>query len=195
MVRNTFWICLLLFVSCKNKEAKQNFVIPDTSDINEIVTTIITADSLSNRPNSPLSVDLEKITIVGKNVDTIPPLMGTNNLPLTALLDENSNKYFSNKDSSYFFFQNKIMLSFRLNSSFSKLIELTDDKQVIKKRTKQKALFRHYHISLPIFSKDRNTAYVAIDYHCPLCGYGMAIILRKINGKWKIMSQNQTWIS
>jgi len=195
MTRNFILISLLLSMSCNSEKPKQAFLAPDANDINEIVKTIISTDSLSVRANSPLSADLTKITIVSKNTDTVPPPIGTSNLPVTSLLDAYSNKYFSKKDSAYLFFQNKIIHSFRLEGTFSKLINLTDNNQVIKSRTKQHGFFRYYEISLPIFSMDRKIAYVTIDYHCPLCGYGMAILLRKMNGKWKIITQTETWIS
>jgi hypothetical protein len=193
MARNVFLISLLLFMSCKNEKPKQAFRAPDINDINEIVKTIIATDSLSFRANSPLSANLTKITIVPKNTDTIPPSIGTGNLPVTSLLDAYSNKYFSKNDSAYIFFQNKMLRSFRLDSTFSKLINLTDSNHVIKNRTKQSVFFSYYEMSIPIFSMDGKIAYVSIDYYCPLCGYGMAIVLKKINGNWKIITQITTW--
>ncbi len=130
MTRITLLICLLVLISCRNEKVRQDFSVPEANDINEIIKTIISTDSLSNRLNSPLSADLTKIAIVLKDTDTIPPPMGTSKLPIKWFVKGYGNKYFSQRDSSYLFFQNNVIPTFRLDSSFSKLIKLTTNDQV-----------------------------------------------------------------
>jgi hypothetical protein len=51
-------------------------------------------------------------------------------------------------------------------------------------------------MTIPIFSLDNQKAYVELGYHCgTLCGYGKAIYLKKVSGKWIIVKKFRTWIS
>ncbi|MBA5630116.1 hypothetical protein [Moheibacter lacus] len=51
-------------------------------------------------------------------------------------------------------------------------------------------------ISMPILSSDGNTAIIQIDINCGvLCGSGNTLLFKKINGKWKLIDQNMSWIS
>lgn len=34
-----------------------------------------------------------------------------------------------------------------------------------------------------------------IDHFCGLCGGGRYVLMRKINGTWKVVSEHYTWIS
>ncbi|MDR3008195.1 MAG: hypothetical protein LBV59_09700 [Sphingobacterium sp.] len=53
-----------------------------------------------------------------------------------------------------------------------------------------------YTFHLPIMSHDRKKAFVSLDYVCgALCGQGYDFILEKINGKWKVIKRDYTWIS
>jgi len=194
MARNVFLICLLLIMSCENEKPRQAFPTPNVNDINEIVKIIISTDSLSRRLNSSLSADLTKITIVAKDTLLVHSPTGKARLAIGFFKDFGS-RYFSKEDSSYFIFQNNVIPTFRLDSSFTKLIKLTTNRQ-LEEREKHNETFCYYELSLPIFSLDRKSAYVRFNQHCFfLGGYGMTIFLKKINGKWKIVSQNQTWVS
>src|SRR6185312_102546 len=123
MGRNAVLICLMLLISCRYEKPKQAFLKPDINDINEIVKTVISTDSLNGGPKSPLTADLVKITIIPKPDTAIrPPSIGTATLSIKWLFNTG---YFSKKDSSYLFFQNKAISSFRLDESFSKIIKLT----------------------------------------------------------------------
>ncbi len=51
-------------------------------------------------------------------------------------------------------------------------------------------------ISLPILSADGNTAIMQISDHCGmLCGSGSTYLFKKIDGKWKLINKNMSWIS
>lgn len=53
-----------------------------------------------------------------------------------------------------------------------------------------------YTFHLPILSHDHKKAFVSLDYVCgALCGQGYDFILEKINGKWKVIKRDYTWIS
>lgn len=53
-----------------------------------------------------------------------------------------------------------------------------------------------YTFHLPILSQDGKKAFVALDYYCGgLCGQGYEFILEKINGKWKVLKCDYTWVA
>lgn len=46
------------------------------------------------------------------------------------------------------------------------------------------------------FSVDRTQALLKIEYiYCPLCGFGMSMLLKKQNGVWSIVDRSVGWVS
>jgi hypothetical protein len=54
-----------------------------------------------------------------------------------------------------------------------------------------------YHVSLPIVSSDEGTVLIKIieDCNCNLGGQGGEYLLKRIEGKWRIVNQFNRWIS
>ena len=78
------------------------------------------------------------------------------------------------------------------------ILEKTNTKENVKQKLKENPdlYFGEFEISIPILSKDRQTAYVELGYFCgALCGNGNVLILRKIDGKWKVVEDISSWIS
>lgn len=194
MIRKALFIYFLVIFACKSEKPKETYLAPDKNDINEIIRTIIYKDSL-NKTKIPLSVDLTKIIVSLKDA-TIPSPIGFATMNVKWLLGKGrDNQYFfSKRDSSYLFFQNGAIKSFKIDCPFFKIIKLTSNAQ-IQENEKSDGFFRHYDLTLPMFSSDGKRALVEFNYYCPLCGYGMIIYLEKINGKWRIKRQEETWKS
>ena len=53
----------------------------------------------------------------------------------------------------------------------------------------------YYSISIPIFSKDGNTAYAEYNYYAGDYDTGFGIMLKKEKGIWKILERRRIWIS
>lgn len=51
-------------------------------------------------------------------------------------------------------------------------------------------------ISVPFLSADQREVFFTLDRHCsPLGGYGMNYHYKMENGKWKLVSSSETWVS
>lgn len=65
-----------------------------------------------------------------------------------------------------------------------------------KKPERMEQFLSRYTFHLPILSQDGKKAFVAVDYFCGgLCGQGYDFILEKVNGKWKVIKCDYTWIA
>ena len=194
MTKKILFIYLLVLFACKSEKPKEKYSAPGKNDVNEIIRTIINEDSL-NKKKYPLSADLIKITVSLKDA-TIPTRKRFDTMNVKRLLGRghDGQYFFSKRDSAYFFFQNGAIKSLKLDSPFLKIMTLMSNAQ-IQKNEKSDPLFRHYDLSLPIFSLDRKKAVVEFNYYCTFCGFGMLIYLEKINGKWEIIKQEETWVS
>jgi hypothetical protein len=193
MIRVVLFVYLLLLFACKSEKQKEEYSAPGKNDINEVIRTIIREDSL-NKKKIPLSADLRKITVSLKEVT--PSRRGFDTMSVKRLLGRGHDEqyFFSKRDSSYFLFQNGAIKSLKLDSPFLKIMTLMSSAQ-IQKNERSDLFFRHYDLSLPIFSLDRKKAVVEFNYYCKFCGFGMLIYLERINGKWEIIKQEETWVS
>jgi len=193
MIKKILFIYLLLLLACKNEKPKEAYSVPNKNDVNQIIRTIIREDSL-NKKKISLSAELRKITVSLKG--PTPSRRGFDTMNVKRLLGRghDGQYFFSKRDSSYFLFQNRAIKSLKLDSPFLKIMTLMSNAQ-IQKNEKSDPLFRHYDLSLPIFSLDRKKAVVEFNYYCKFCGFGMLIYLEKINGKWEIIKQEETWVS
>ena len=53
-----------------------------------------------------------------------------------------------------------------------------------------------YEMSIPIFSTNNKQAYIQLNNYCGfLCGEGVELYLKKINGNWKIIYKRTIWVS
>lgn len=194
MNRYFLFIGGIILFGC-NFKAKQNFPIPSKNDINEIIATIITQDSLLNY-NKPLSIDLQKIKV---NTTELPKgafIFNIVNIDARALIETKSDKteFFKKSDTTYFVFQNDTISTFKIKIelvSHFKLTNLAEQNRQWNLRIGKPFLL----LSIPIFSSDQRKAYVTINDICGMCGGGKAIYLEKIKGHWKIIKKIQTWVS
>lgn len=189
-------------VNCKNNTVKDSL---DSSNINEIVEAIIIQDSLNVLKNEKGSdifcADLVKVKILHaeKNKKESVPLPPSNDF---VLLDElintkiNGKLFFTNNDSITLLMQNSNPQKIRICNEIFYKINSTTSEKLKERRNKNNRPFSFYEMSIPLFSLDREKAYVQIGHYCGrLCGSGKAIYLKKINGKWKIIDIRSTWIS
>ena len=191
------------FLNCQSKREEINLVSESANDINKIVETIILQDSLDvfkNRPNAVMFCrELKKITIEIpiKREDGLvfPPIPG--NIYIGNLLNDKvtGEKFFTSKDSLTILEQNSNPEKIEIDKSLSEKINSTTFEMELEKRKNGKE-YNFYNLSIPIFSLDRQKAFVELEHHCgSLCGSGKGIYLKKINGKWKIVETWRTWIS
>lgn len=187
---------MIFAFSCKNK----NITIERNIEIEKIVESIITQDSLNIFKNDstaiPLNKELKKlkIYILDSNIEKIPP-KPIDGIYINDLFYYNLDVIFiSKKDSLDLMNQNLVLKSYRIDNSFSKKLKLTTFKeQKILSKNDRDADFLQ--LSIPIFSSDNNKAYVEINEICfGNCGWSKAIYLEKINGKWKIVYKHQLWV-
>lgn len=208
-------ILLLFILSCNTKYESEKSSDKDiilnekqispqrVEDINLIVNAIIIQDSLeilkSDDHSNFLSTELRKLPIdIPERQDNglIPP-PAPGRIYLSEILNDviNNEVFFSTKDSSNLIAQNSNPSKFEIDKSVLKNINFTTTDKEVKKQKKED-FYRFYAMTIPIFSLDNKKAYVELDYHCgTLCGYGNAIYLKKIRGKWIIVEKVKTWIS
>ena len=198
-------LLIFAFCSCQNKKEKTSIASGQIKDINEIVEAIIIQDSLDvfskSEDSTAFCSELRKLKIhipQKKNSEDfilLPPLSG--GIYITQLVPSKikGQTFFSSKDSLYLLEQNSNPDKLKIGKSIvEKLNTTTIEKTKIRRKNRQRSRF--YEMTIPIFSADKQNAYVELDYECGgLCGSGQAIYLKKINGKWKIILQWQSWIS
>ena len=198
-------VLIFAFYSCQNKKEKTSIASEQIKDINEIVEAIIIQDSLDvfskSEDSTAFCSELRKLKIhipQKKNSEDfilLPPLSG--GIYITQLVPSKikGQTFFSSKDSLYLLEQNSNPDKLKIGKSIvEKLNTTTIEKTKIRRKNRQRSRF--YEMTIPIFSADKQNAYVELDYECGgLCGSGQAIYLKKINGKWKIILQWQSWIS
>jgi hypothetical protein len=202
MTRPIIILFALTIFSCKDNG--QNFVQPTNADINEIVKTIVFADSLPvtktsprQRPTSeftqsysadPLSIDLDKINIRVSS-DT---LLGFYLISDIMTLRANNRKFFQNSDSTYILFQASKWTKFCLDTNLTHEIVFTTEEaqNQIKKR---KGNSDYFSFTIPIISLDQNRAYVILTKNCLDCGYGDEYFLERHQGKWTLIYSSNLW--
>lgn len=213
MKKSIIILTVSLFIfncSKKNENSQMNgeFIekplsINEIKNINSIIEIIIIQDSLkvlkSNDYINFLCHDLKRLPIdipeKQENGLVLPPAPGR--IYLTELLNEriNGEIFFATKDSFNLIAQNSKPSKFIVDQSILKNINSTSFEKEKAKRKKGKN-YRFYEMTIPIFSLDNQKAYVELGYHCgTLCGYGKAIYLKKVSGKWIIVKKFRTWIS
>jgi hypothetical protein len=204
-MRNILLIFTFLFIlSCKNSESRTELEASKVKDINQIVQAVIIEDSLNVLQNGTdtrmFCQELIKLSVYvpekTKNGE-IPPPPPTSfkEVSIGDLLHYRKSFYFSFKDSLSLLKQNSNPEKFKIDESLAEKINQTTKEKEINKKKMDKP-FDFYEMTIPIFSLDNQKAYLELNHHCRgLCGSGISIYLRKINGKWKIVDKRQTWMS
>jgi hypothetical protein len=203
-------ILLILLVSlsltkCKNINNETEIDSSKIKDINEIVKTVILEDSLnvlkSEKESKMFCEELIKLEIYipekSKNNEQIPPPPSFNYISIENLLyyKIENEMFFTSKDSLFLLQQNMNPKKLKIEKSVVEIINsTTKQKEKIKKEKGES--YNFYEMTIPIFSSDKQKAYLELNHYCGgLCGSGKSIYLKKINGKWKVIDKWRTWIS
>jgi len=194
----------LTFLSCRNNNEKVEFDNLRKNETFNIVESIITQDSLkvikNGKNKSYFLENLKKLIIIipekeKSGIQTIP-LPFFNNVEIKDLTSRKINDriFFTEKDSLNIIKQNENPENLKLNKKIlTKINSITFNE--VKAKYKKENL-NLYEMSIPIFSSNNKKAYVQLNNHCgSLCGEGTEIFLEKINGKWKIVYKQRTWVS
>jgi hypothetical protein len=200
-------IVSLSFIKCKNINNETEFEYSQITDINDVVNAVILEDSLNvlkNRKESEMFCEeLIKLDIYIpekiKDNEPIPPPPppSFNDISIENLLyyKIENEMFFTSKDSLCLLRQNLNPKKLKIDKNLAEKINLTTKIKEINKRKIGKP-YSYFEMTIPIFSLDKNKAYLELNHYCgSLCGSGKSIYLKKINGKWKIVDKWRTWIS
>lgn len=203
-----FLVTLLLF-GCRAPEKK--YSIPSKKDINEIVKAVISQQTIADRFDSTGKVITGKPGIarfnplddLHLNINLSRPWStgdtGLNHINIESLFTPQRNAGFLKKDSLYVVFQCRIQKGLKIDTAELTNHMFTSDaemKAIRNRSRKEYFAYYYYQISVPLFSSDQKQAYLMLDsYYMRSQAVGYAFILKKINGKWKIVKQDITWIT
>ena len=187
-------------LSCKNSKEKAE--LAKANNINEIVETVITEDSLNvlkTKTNSKrLNEDLTVIDIYTPVKDkygfihTSPIHRSAWEVSIEDILRYKNIGLFSSKDSLYLLKQNSNPQKFKIDETILQKVNQTTWKKEFDLGTKHD----YYEMTIPLFSLDNKNAYLElIHLYGQMQGTGKAIYLKKINGRWKIIKKKAKWIS
>lgn len=206
---------LIFIISCEKREEKMIIEQPEPitvkeisaeeiTEINLIIEAIIQQNGLDvlKSDKDSENVLLENLIKVHIELDEIDSegnksLPSPNGIYLSELIGNKfENKvYFTSEDSLYILQQNTYADSIKIAASILEKVN-TKESEKEKLRNNSDLYFGEYEISIPILSKDKQTAYVELSYFCgALCGNGSILILKKTDGKWKVVEDIFTWIS
>ena len=204
----TFLVALLFF-GCRT--AEKQYPIPSKKDINEIVKAVISQQTIADRFDSTGKVITGKPGIARFNplddlhldIDLSRPWStgdtALNHINIESLFTPQRNAGFLKKDSLYVVFQCRIQKDLKIDTAELPNRIFTSDAKIkaIRNRSRQEYFsYYYYQISVPLFSSDQKQAYVMLDsYYRRSQAVGYAFVLKKINGKWKIVKQDITWIT
>lgn len=196
-------IVSIMVISCKREIAKEKFLLPDRNEIVKIIEAINLEKNIPAKTDSlqrfhmPLASDLYKIYIfIPDENETNKLIQSFDRMSITELLNiKVKNKhFFSQKDSAFFIYQNDTLKNIDLHKELNSNFYLTTSKEqdTIDKNNREP----YWKMSVPIFSKDLNKAYLVVDEICyGLCGSGGYFLVEKINNKWIIIDYKMLWIS
>ena len=202
-MKNFILLSFFLIISSCKKEEKEIFDAPKLDDINKVIEAVILQDSLpvfkKDTSSESISLQLNKIDVKvmpSKNKGDLFDLEEPGNyvyVQQLLYLSKKHSAFFPKKDSTYLLYQNEIYKSLNIDSSFSKKLKTISFEET---QADKSGWDKHYYsISIPIFSKDGNTAYVEWNLYAGDYGTGFGIILKREKGIWKIIQGNRTWIS
>lgn len=194
-------ICLsFLFFSCQEK--KEIFTAPTIEAINKVVEAVIYKDSLpvfkNDTSKNRICIRLNKIDVKvmpsRKAGELIAPEEPGNYVYVQKLLysSKKHSTYFPKKDSTYLLYQNEVNKSVDIDLGFSKKLKTISFEE---SQADKYGSIPYYTLSIPIFSKDGNTAYVEGNHYFGGDGGGWALVLKRKNGEWEITDYFRTWFS
>lgn len=196
-------IISILTISCKTEMEQEKFLLPNRSEIVNIIETIISEKKIPVKRDSleyihmPFASDLEKLHVYLPDTsikEIVPPQINGVSITKLLLIDVNGVKFFNQKDSTFFHYQNDTLKTINLHKELELKYYLTTSKEqdTMKKRGGES----FWSMSVPIFSKDLKKVYIEVNNYCyGLCGSGGYFLLEKINENWTIKDYQRTWIS
>jgi hypothetical protein len=164
---------VIIFFGCNKNKATIN------EDIETIVDVVAAERSLIHETTTPLSPELYKKQANNK-------ILSSNiRIPFLMTLKYKNEKIFDSKDSIYFLQQNDMIMNFKLSKkNYGDLLVNNSPNPFI------------YKLSIPLFSKNHNYAFIHADHVIPgHSGSGYVFLLKKIDGKWIIIFKTSWWQS
>jgi len=193
MIKQLIYSTLFISILISGCFEEQN-IYDQSNNINEIenlISQIIELDSIEkNYPDYKVAAILPKY-INRENQKGFKPGPPPNSAYLFPDLDKEFEKM---KDIKFSSAENIYIDKQEENS---KPIELSD-KIFGKRKTKIEVgdQSTYVYFSIPIFNKSRNLAWIKTGLVCgKTCGERRTLILQKLNGKWKIISNKNDWVS
>ncbi len=204
-----FIFLLYIIAGCSNNHSQEKKDSQFEMDVNAIVEEVVRQaipevlkDSSQTQPADlsktiiPLSIHLRRINPLDDRAhDTPPPPPGGTLLTEILNYEVEGNLFFMSKDSLHFIQQHNSIKSFDIDKKITEEIYNTDlSIENLKRGEENKSSW--YDISIPLISADGDKAYTELTRWCfPLCSHCEAILLRKENGKWKVVERRRIWIS
>lgn len=203
------FLVAVLLLGCH--DPKKDYPIPNRKDINEIVKAVISQQTIAVRFDSTGKAITGKLGIARFNaldglhldIDLSRPWStgdtALNHIDIESLFTPQRHADFMKKDSLYIVFQCHIQKDFKIDTAELPNSIFTSDAKMktIRHRSREEYFsYYYYQISVPLFSSDQKQAYVMIDsYYMRSQAAGYAFVLRKINSRWTIVKQLDTWIT
>ena len=104
--------------------------------------------------------------------------------------------FFILNDSSYVIRQNEMISAPKIDHGISSKFNFISKSEYIKYCEEKNHTIPHYVFTKPIYSLNKQKAYVQLVHSCgDYCYVGYDIFMEKVNGKWKILESLQLWIT
>jgi hypothetical protein len=213
-----FVLSILIF-SCKHKRDTETYILPNAQEINEVVkASLLTTDSMPLEKcfhrgqweyykaeskiienfNDQLIIELKKITVFSRLEKDSFPIRYRDQISINDLLiyEYRGRRLFTSVDSTFILFQSDTLKQLSIDTNSIEQYNFVS-RQTLNQDQRKGKTYGYIVVSIPIFSKDLNKAYIEVDHYCKggLCGGGYFLFLKKQYGKWKIIARQQTWIS
>lgn len=201
-----FTLMVMLFYNCQQPKSDSDFIPVEINEIAAIIEAVILQDSLdvfeTENGARMLCQDLIRVNIyvaperkAGEHLPPPPPSFTTVSIQNLMYSKMHSDDFFSSKDSLFLLQQNFNPKILKISNHIDVKINWTSLNQELQKRENNER-YNYYELSIPVFSADRQKAYVILNHYCGyLCGSGQSIFLKRRNGKWIIIEQYRDWIS
>ncbi len=183
MKRFFLFACAIALLGCNGPIRK--YRTHNAADINQVIKAVIVQDSLADT-GLAFNINLGELTFDKRWMF---------DFQIDSLFDERRPVYFSKSDYSYISFQCSNDTAFTIDKSVMPKITFTTLAERTNKNRETHYTFGFYDMSVPLFSVDQQQAYLQLAvYRGMNNAIGYEYILKKVNGKWKIIFKSQTWI-
>lgn len=191
---------LFLLISCNKNDAKVEIIPKDeTLDVKyEVLNQLIENDNVNSVRSHFIYSTVLMPTTINKGIEEIRPLG----------VDLTFDSIFLEKDSVFYFNQEKINFKFKFDRSKikSKLKYLTAEKLHQMRQTTNRDFWLEFYkrldgkclrtYSVPFFNKDKTICVIQNSTSCGILdAVGYTAIYKKVNGKWIEIRSYDHWIS